>query len=266
MTDPPVPPEAPGPLEAAVAPRTPVAARAAAALMIARPAARAPEILLLKRSPASRFMPNAYVFPGGAVDGDDATEQIYGLCAGVADATASEQLDLPRNGLQFFVAAVREAFEECGLLYAYDVPGRIADLASWETKRLDRLRTELESTGSGLATLCASQGWQLAVDQLIYFGHWITPAALPRRFDTRFFIACMPPQQIASLAGDEMVGLIWLSAQEALARYAAGDLKLMRPTRTLLGQITEFDCIDALFDFARKPRKILPVMPASPAD
>ena len=182
------------------------------------------------------------------------------------DATASDQLDLPHNGLQFFVAAVREAFEESGLLYAYDASGHIVDLTQWETQRLNRLRTELECRGSGLAPLCASQGWQLAVDRLIYCGHWITPLALPRRFDTRFFIARAPPRQLASLAGDEMSDMIWLSAPEALAQHAAGELKLLLPTRALLGQIAPFDTIDSLFEFARKPRKIPPVMLTSPAD
>ena len=255
MTDAPVPPQASSPSSGAVPPS------AAAALIIARPAAQAPEILLLKRSPAARFMPNAYVFPGGSVDGDDAAEQIYDLCAGVTDATASEQLDLPRDGLRFFVAAVREAFEECGLLYAYDAQGRIADLMHWESERLHRLRTDLQCARTGLAPLCASQGWRLAVDRLIYFGHWITPVGMQRRFDTRFFIARAPPHQLASLAGEEMSGLIWLGAPQALAKHAAGDLELMLPTWTLLGQIAPFGTIDALFDFARAPRKILPVTP-----
>jgi 8-oxo-dGTP pyrophosphatase MutT (NUDIX family) len=245
--------------------KAPVAPSAAAALIIARPAARAPEILLLKRSPAASFVPNAYVFPGGAVDVDDATEQIYGLCAGITDATASEQLDLPRNGLQFFVAAVREAFEECGLLYAYDAQGRVADLTQWETQHLNRLRTELECPGSGLAQLCASQSWRLAVDRLIYFGHWITPLAAPRRFDTRFFIACAPSLQLASLASDEMAGLIWVTATDALAKHAAGGLKLLLPTRTLLAEVAPFDTIDALFESARMPRKIRTIMLTLPA-
>jgi len=200
------------------------------------------------------------------VDAGDAAEEINALCAGLDDATASEQLDLPRDGLRFFVAAVREAFEECGLLYAYEAAGRIADLTRLGTPRLHRLRTELQSGGSGLAALCASQGWRLAVERLIYFGHWITPPDLPRRFDTRFFIARAPQHQLASLANDEMSGLIWVGAREALAQHAGGRLQLMLPTRTLLGQMTAFDNIEALFDFARAPRKILPVTPRLPQE
>lgn len=239
----------------------PVAPAAAAALIIARPGTEAPEILLLKRSSAARFMPNAYVFPGGGVDGDDATQQVYALCADLDDAAASERLGLPRDGLRFFVAALRESFEECGLLYASDVAGRLADLTHWDDEQLHRLRTELLFARTGLAALCVLQGWQLAVDRLIYFAHWITPEGLKRRFDTRFFIARAPHDQHASLAGEEMADLIWISAREALARYSAGHLDLRLATRTLLGQIAPFDAIDALFDFAREPRKILPVTP-----
>src|SRR5579872_1610084 len=104
-----------------------VTPRLAATTILVRPRGIQPEILLLKRGEHARFMPNAYVFAGGALDLDDESGAVYALCQGLDDGRASERLNLPSNGLRFFVAAVREAFEECGLLLAYDPRGEVVD-------------------------------------------------------------------------------------------------------------------------------------------
>jgi 8-oxo-dGTP pyrophosphatase MutT (NUDIX family) len=220
-----------------------------------------PEILLLKRSAQARFMPNAYVFAGGAVDPADAIDEVYDRCARLDDNQASERLALPANGLRFFVAAIREAFEECGLLLAYDPADRFVDLRGWDEARLRQLRSQVCAGELGLAAICKLNDWRLAVDGLAYFDHWITPVNRKRRFDTRFFIARAPAQQNASLAGDEMSDLVWRSAAEALAEHSSGKLLLMHATRTILGEIARFDHIDALFAFAQSGRRILPTMP-----
>jgi 8-oxo-dGTP pyrophosphatase MutT (NUDIX family) len=243
----------------------PVEPSPAATLILVRARGCVPEILLLKRSAQARFMPNAYVFPGGAVDCADAADEAYAVCRGLGDAQASERLALPANGLRFFVAAIREAFEECGLLLAYDTADRIVDLSGWDEGSLRRLRAQVCAGRPGLAAICRLNGWRLAVDGLAYFDHWITPPDLKRRFDTRFFIARAPAQQAASLAGDEMSGLVWRGAAEALAGHLSGELLLMQATRTILGEIARFDGMDALFAFAHSGRKIVPTKPGSGA-
>src|SRR5271156_4623526 len=112
-----------------------VTPRLAATTILVRARGDQPELLLLKRGEHARFMPNAYVFAGGALDLGDESADVYALCNGLDDGLASEQLELPSNGLRFFVAAVREAFEECGLLLAYGSRGGIADLSSWDAVR-----------------------------------------------------------------------------------------------------------------------------------
>ncbi|HEY2145869.1 MAG TPA: hypothetical protein VGH12_07370, partial [Steroidobacteraceae bacterium] len=104
--------------------------RDASTTIFVRDGAAKPEVLLLKRGARAKFMPNAHVFAGGAVDASDASDEIYGLCSGLDDGRASERLGLPSAGLRHFVAAVREAFEECGLLLAYDSSGRWVNLAA----------------------------------------------------------------------------------------------------------------------------------------
>jgi 8-oxo-dGTP pyrophosphatase MutT (NUDIX family) len=240
-----------------------VTPRLAATAILVRARADQPEILLLKRGERARFMPNAYVFAGGALDLDDESADVYALCNGLDDGLASEQLELPSNGLRFFVAAVREVFEECGLLLAYDDRGEIADLSSWDESRLRETRLKISTGRLTFAKLCRAQGWRLAVDKLAFFSHWITPPGSVR-FDTRFFLGLVPPRQTASLAGNEMSQLVWRTAAEALAEHASKQLLLMYPTRSILKDIAAMRSIDELFDFARRPRKIAPITPQLP--
>jgi len=240
-----------------------VTPRLAATTILVRARGDQPEILLLKRGERARFMPNAYVFAGGALDPNDESADVYALCNGLDDALASEQLELPANGLRFFVAAVREAFEECGLLLAYDARGEIADLSRWDEPRLRETRLKICSGRLTFAELCGAQGWRLAVDKLVFFSHWITPPGSVR-FDTRFFLCAVPPRQTASLAGSEMSQLVWRTADEALAEHESKKLLLMYPTRAILKEIAALRGIDELFNFASRPRKIAPITPVFP--
>jgi 8-oxo-dGTP pyrophosphatase MutT (NUDIX family) len=240
-----------------------VTPRLAATTILVRPRETQAELLLLKRGEYARFMPNAYVFAGGALDLSDECADVYGLCKGLSDRLASEQLELPSNGLRFFVAAVREAFEECGLLMAYDARGEIVDLSSWDESVLRETRLRISAGRLTIAELCLAQGWSLAVDKLAFFSHWITPPGR-LRFDTRFFLCLAPLKQTASLVGDEMSELVWRTAAEALAEHAEKKLLLMYPTRAILKEIAAMRGIDELFDFAGRPRKIAPITPVMP--
>jgi 8-oxo-dGTP pyrophosphatase MutT (NUDIX family) len=239
------------------------APRLAATTILVRARGDQPEILLLKRGEHARFMPNAYVFAGGALDLSDESADVHALCQGLDDGLASQQLELPANGLRFFVAAVREAFEECGLLLAYDDRGEIADLSSWDEPRLRETRLQISTGRLTLAEFCRAQGLRLAVDKLAFFSHWITPPG-GVRFDTRFFLCSVPPRQTASLAGNEMAQLVWRTAAEALAEHAGKKLLLMYPTRAILKEIAAMRGFDELFDFAGRPRKIAPITPVMP--
>jgi 8-oxo-dGTP pyrophosphatase MutT (NUDIX family) len=240
-----------------------VTPRPAATTILVRARGSQPEILLLKRGEHARFMPNAYVFAGGALDPQDESAEARDLCEGLDDKAASERLQLPSNGLRFYVAAVREAFEECGLLLAYDSRRELVDLSAWDQAHLRDARLQLSEGQLSFAALCEAHAWRLAVDQLAFFSHWITPPGA-LRFDTRFFLTRAPPRQNAFLAGNEMSELVWHTAAEALAEYASGRLLLMFPTRAILKDIAEFRDIDALFDFANRPRNIAPITPVLP--
>jgi 8-oxo-dGTP pyrophosphatase MutT (NUDIX family) len=240
-----------------------VTPRLAATTILVRARGTEPELLLLKRGQHARFMPNAYVFAGGALDLKDEGADVYALCQGLDDARASKQLALSCNGLRFFVAALREAFEECGLLLAYDARGEVVDFTDWDESRLRETRLQISTGELSMAQLCRANGWLLAVDQLAFYSHWITPPGT-LRFDTRFFLCAAPAKQTASLAGSEMSELVWRTASEALSDHADKKLLLMYPTRAILKEIAAMRSIDELFEFAARPREILPTTPVLP--
>jgi glyoxylase-like metal-dependent hydrolase (beta-lactamase superfamily II)/8-oxo-dGTP pyrophosphatase MutT (NUDIX family) len=235
-----------------------VAPRAAATIVVVR---RGPtggvEVLLSRRAERGDLNSGAWVFPGGAVEARDAAARTH--CAGLADAEASRLLGVAAGGLDFFIAAVRECFEESGLLFAYGAGREWVDLDGVDSARLGPWRGALHRGEKGIAELCAAEGIRLAVDRITYLSHWLTPTGRPKRFDTRFFLAEAPPAQTAVHDGAEFVDQLWLAPAEALARSAT--LRLMTPTQKTLELLARFDSVASLLDWAKAPRKVELVQP-----
>ncbi|MEJ8846231.1 NUDIX domain-containing protein [Variovorax rhizosphaerae] len=225
-------------------PSTPRPIRAAATLLVLRDGPEGLEVLLLRRAEkANDQNSGASVFPGGVLDAHDRT--LHSHCAGLDDAKASERLSINAGGLDYYAAAIRECFEEAGVLFASDADGKLVDLAGLPAQELAAMRAAAEQGTHALLELCEQRGWRLAVDHLTYFAHWLTPPGMPRRFDTRFFAALMPPAQAVREDGRETVEHMWLRPHEALS--PARGLKLMNVTRRILQQLdllgTAQDCL-----------------------
>ena len=231
--------------------------RPAATVAILRDAADGIEVLLCRRAERGDHNSGAWVFPGGLVDRAD--RAAHACCAGLDDATASARLGRPEGGLDYYVAAVRESFEEAGLLIAVDAQDRLVELTDAEQARLASWREPLNRGERSIAEFCAYAGVRLAVDRLVYLSHWLTPLGRAKRFDTRFFLAEAPPAQAGTHDGSEMVEQQWLAPGEALARGDA--LKLMNPTRHTLELLQRFDNVDAALAWARAPRSVALIMP-----
>ena len=242
----------------------PVTPRPAATLILVRECPGAPEVLLMERGAGARFMPGAYVFAGGGVDPLDSRPEAYALSPYLTDERASATLKVDQHGLAYYVAAVREALEECGLLLAYEADDSIVRLSHWQEEQLHSLRNNLNRQHLNLPQLCRERGWRLALDQLHYFAHWITPPAATQRFDTRFFICRAPDHQTASLASAEMSTLIWRTAASALDQGDAGDITLVHATREMLKEIADFAHVETLLEYASQPREITTVLPTFP--
>ena len=221
---------------------TDVPVRDAATVMLVRDGDAGMEVFMLRRRLASDFVRGAYVFPGGAVDEADRHSDLESICEGRTDAEASALLGVDAGGLAFWVAAVRECFEEAGVLLAYGEDGEVVRLD--DPGVADTFAAHRRAVDHGerrLVDVCAEEGLRLAVDGIHYFSHWITPEGAPRRYDTRFFVARAPAWQEALHDDRETIANCWIRPADALARHHEGEFDLMPPTSSSLETIGRFD-------------------------
>jgi 8-oxo-dGTP pyrophosphatase MutT (NUDIX family) len=206
-------------------------------VVLARAAAGVPELLLVQRHERSAFG-GAHAFPGGVLEPADS--RVNDHCAGVTAAEADTLLDID-GGLAYFSAAVRELFEESGVLLA-SVGRRGVDL--------DAARDALNDGSLDWQAFVSENGLTLHCDALHYFSFWITPESLPRRFSTRFFLAAMPDDQDAAHCGGELTDSCWMSAEDALAANRDGSISLHFPTIRTLESLAPQSTLDALLAWA----------------
>ncbi|HEX7864887.1 MAG TPA: NUDIX domain-containing protein [Variovorax sp.] len=230
----------------------------ASTLIVLRDGSQGLEVLMLRRAEkANDQNSGASVFPGGVIDAHD--RGLHGCCNGLDDSAASERLGVPEGGLDYYAAAIRECFEEAGVLFATGADGRVVALDGLPSEQLAAMRRAAEQGTDALLSLCEAHGWQLAVDRLAYFSHWLTPPGMPRRFDTRFFLATMPEVQSVRPDGRETVEHMWLRPADAVD--PARGLKLMNVTRRILEGLAQFESVAGLMAHARGLRHIPRVMP-----
>ena len=212
--------------------------RLAATVVLTRQGADGIEVFMIQR-PGRGDFPNLHVFPGGKVDAADHLPQ---LCTGIDDAVASRAVGVAGGGLRYWVAAIRECFEECGVLFATAEDAPVTEESDWE-RRFSGYRAMLIDGRIDLATLCAREGLRLACGEMLYFSHWLTPEAAPRRFDTRFFVAVMPSSQNTLAHETETQHSSWIRPADALRLCDAGDWQMIAPTITTLRMIEPYaDC------------------------
>jgi 8-oxo-dGTP pyrophosphatase MutT (NUDIX family) len=225
--------------------RTHEVPRPAATVMLVRDARpRGVEVFVVRRSARSAFMPDAYVFPGGALDAADASpEAVARLDAIPAGVSAA-----------FAVAAIRELFEEAGVLLA-----RRKDGANVAPDAVAAVRTRLEAVGFGGVVDAIDA--TLRGSALTYYSHWITPPVeTTRRFDTRFFVARAPADQVAAADTVETHDGLWTTPGAALACAERGEIVLVFPTRKHLERLSVFASVDELEAHARarRPQAVMP--------
>jgi 8-oxo-dGTP pyrophosphatase MutT (NUDIX family) len=240
----------------------PVPALPAATVTLVRDTAQGLEVLMLQRNHQSGFMPGMFLFPGGGIDAGDQAAAVHARCAGIDDAAASAALGMESGGLAYWAAAIRESFEEAGVLLAYDDSGALVNPGAPErVERFEAYRRSLNAGEDVLPEMLEREGLRLAVDRLTYFSHWITPVTAPRRYDTRFFVAVAPDGQEALADAVETIHHVWVQPRDAVARHRAGEYKMRTPTITTLEQFQAFDTSDALIAHLRSQTAIPAIMP-----
>ena len=215
----------------------------AATVVLLREGAHGVEVLLLKRVGSAGFVPGAYVFPGGRVDGEDATPALVARLDGLTEEEATQRLgtttDADPPAVAYYVAAIREAFEETGILIGKDAEGHAPRSAAVDP-RMRVLKQELLGNDQAFPSVLDRMGCRMDAGVVEYVGHWITPEAEPRRYDTRFFAALVPPGQDPHVDEREMTEAIWITPEEALRKNRAGELPMVFPTLRTLASLTGF--------------------------
>lgn len=209
-----------------------------------------PEAFLVRRHDNVAFMGGAHVFPGGSVDRADHLDHPEQVGDG-APTAISRLADVPADAaVAFHVAAIRELFEEAGVLLARR-DGALICLAPDTASEMLVSRRQLASGEITIAALASRQSIRLALDAVVYFAHWVTPEIEGRRFDTRFFLAAAPPNQDATHDAGETTHGQWMTPSDAIARCRRGEIALPPPTWTTLRWLERFDSVDAAIAWAR---------------
>ena len=223
---------------------TTVPIRKAATVMLVRDAADGEpgvEVFMLRRTGNASFGAGMYVFPGGRVDDVDRGEEIDTFCRGLDDAEASKQLGIDEGGLAYWIAAIRECFEEAGILLAETRGGEPLDLG-------DDDRHAVHDGELSMVELCRRDDLVMELSTTQYVDHWITPVGEARRFDTRFFVTEAPDDQDGFHDEQETVDSLWIRPEAALERAEAGELMMMPPTLKNLRWLAEHDSAGAAVD------------------
>jgi 8-oxo-dGTP pyrophosphatase MutT (NUDIX family) len=222
------------------------------------------EAFLLRRHGKSIFMAGNYVYPGGTVDKGDDNEAVLSHCITGPSGGTSDAGHPFADLLGYRVAAIRELFEEAGVLLAYRVdrtPFQLSDDA--EQRRFSDYRKKLNAGQLSMRELAAGEHILLALDQLHYYTHWITPEANPVRFDTRFFVARHPSGQVASPDLKETTDGIWTAPKPALEANIQGTVPLSPPTLKTLEDVARFDTLDSFLSSLKGKERKPPVLPVS---
>jgi 8-oxo-dGTP pyrophosphatase MutT (NUDIX family) len=202
------------------------------------------QILLTRRPQEMRFLGGYYVFPGGTVHEDDYSPQTLARCRGLSADEARIILAgdyQPEQALGHWVAVVRELFEEVGVLLCASQDG--SEISSPE---LEHPREAVARGRLKFGALLESENLYCDLSKIVYFDHWVTPEMYSMRFDTRFYLAMMPPNQTALACSEEVTESLWISPRAALSRAHRSEFPILPPTTTVLNNLGRFSTLRAL--------------------
>lgn len=210
------------------------------------------EVFMLRRNMAAVFAGGMYAFPGGAVDDADRTPEAAALCDGRTDAEASRLLRMETGGLAWWIAAIRECFEEVGFLLATKDGKTVALDDPKHVERFRAARREIHAGTLPLRQLCEEESLRLDLTEVQLVANWITPPGSPRRFDTRFFVAHAPEEQTPIHDGNESIESLWIRPADALDQHAAGNYGMFPPTVAVLVWLAQHHTSDEAMRAAAK--------------
>jgi 8-oxo-dGTP pyrophosphatase MutT (NUDIX family) len=218
----------------------------AATVLLFKNSAAGPKVFMVKRSKKPPFE-NLYVFPGGKVDQDDGSSKMYDLCKGLNDEKASSQLNIGSGGLAYWVAAIRESFEEVGILMA-DLSDKQLGAGDSYNKKLKGYRDSINNGELTFYEMLVRESLDISLDSISPLSHWITPEIEKRRFNTRFFVAEIPNFQTGEHDGRETTDSVWITPEDALKKAESGDMQMIMPTTKNLESCCGFNSVEELIN------------------
>jgi 8-oxo-dGTP pyrophosphatase MutT (NUDIX family) len=240
----------------------PVKPEPAATVVLVREMDSGLEVYLTRRQDNLVFLPGFHVFPGGRLDEHDSAPETLGRCRGLSGQR--QYFRIPgrhedENSLAYPVAAIRELFEEAGVLLACDEEGRLitggckgpgGDDEFWQ--RLKQAREKIHQLKMSMTEMMKKEGLYYALDELMWFANWVTPATSPRRFDTQFFLALHPEGQRASVFSEEVSASEWIEPEKAIRKWRQGEIKIIPPTLASLDALVRYQTWSEIRDDLEK--------------
>jgi 8-oxo-dGTP pyrophosphatase MutT (NUDIX family) len=212
------------------------------------------EVFMLRRTANASFGAGMYVFPGGRVDDVDRATDIETFCRGLDDVEASQQLGIEAGGLAYWVASIRECFEEAGILLAVSRDGSPLSIDSGD-------RHAVHDGSLSMVDLCRRDDLILELSTTQYVDHWVTPVGERRRFDTRFFVTEAPTGQEGLHDDKETDDSLWVRPEVALGMERNGELMMMPPTIKNLHWLGEFTSASAAVEAGAAIENPVTVLP-----
>ncbi len=224
----------------------PAPAIPASSLILVREAGDNLEVYLTKRNPKLNFLGGFYAFLGGRRDEEDFSPQTLKRMWASNLKTKAEKIDSDEpedKKLGYYATAIREAFEEAGILIVKDAQRVLSQI---DQKELFKMRTLLHQRKINFLEIMERFDFYYDLDQLFWFAHWITPKTSPKRFDTQFFVSPLPIGQDPQIYKEEVASAIWLSPEKALQEWKLGKIKMIPPTLASLDRLTKYKTIEQL--------------------
>ena len=206
------------------------------------------EVFMAKRHKNARFMSEHHVFPGGGIDEQDLNKESRARLVGIDENVINNLKEICEDPENLWIIAIRELFEETGILIATDKTGESLRKIEEKSKKLKKYQKSLQKKRKTMTDVLIKENLYYDANNLKYFGRLVTPAMSPIRFDTQFFLCKIPQKQNIYLFRDELTEGLWGSPKQVLELYKKNQIKIIFPQHSTLRRLKKFKTIQEAFD------------------
>jgi len=206
------------------------------------------EVFMAKRNKNTKFMSEHHVFPGGALDDQDLTEESRARVIGIDENIIANLKDVCEDPINLWIIAIRELFEETGVLIATNKAGNSLGKIEVKPTKVKKYQKKLQKKRKTMTDVLTKENLYYAANNLRYFGRLITPEISPIRFDTQFFLCKFPKNQNINLFNDELTECLWGTPKQLLEQFKKRQIKLIFPQYSTLQRLQKFNTIQEVFD------------------